>query len=55
MRAIREAIAEDPGEQEQFEFIEQDPIIRDLTEYGLLVRAAIGQEPLPAPREQAGE
>ena len=55
LRAIREAIAEDPGEQEQFEFIEQDPIIRNLTEYGLLVRAALGQEPLPAPREQAGE
>jgi transposase len=55
LRAIRQAIAEDPGQQDQFEFIEQDPIIRDLTEYGQLVRAAILQGPLPAPREQAGE
>lgn len=53
LRAIREAIAADVGEQEQFEFIEQHPIIRDLTEYGLLVRAAFGQAPLPAPQEQA--
>ncbi len=55
LRAVREALIGDVAMQEQFEFIDQHPIIRDLSEYGLLVRAAFGQEPLPAPREQAGE
>jgi hypothetical protein len=55
LRAVREAITGDVAVQEQFEFIDQHPIIRDLSEYGLLVRAAFGQEPLPAPKEQASE
>jgi hypothetical protein len=53
LRAVREAISGEVTEQEQFAFIDQHPIIRDLTEYGLLVRAAFGQEPLPAPQEQS--
>jgi hypothetical protein len=53
LRAVREAVAGDVAEQDQFAFIDQHPIIRDLTEYGLLVRAALGQEPLPAPQEES--
>lgn len=54
LAAVREAISGEVAAQEQFEFIDEDPIIRDLTEYGSLVRAALGQEPfnpLPAPQE----
>jgi transposase len=45
LKAIRELIRRGGRQQEQFEFIEQHPIIRDLAEYGQLVRAAIRQEP----------
>ena len=55
LRAVREATAGDVAMQEQFEFIDQHPMIRNLTEYGQLVRAAFGQEPftLPAPQEES--
>jgi len=55
LRAVREAITGDVTEQEQFAFIDQHPMIRNLTEYGQLVRAAFGQEPftLPAPQEES--
>jgi hypothetical protein len=56
LSAVREASTTDVAEQQQFEFIDEDPIIRNLTEYGQLVRAALGQEPfnptpMPAPEE----
>jgi len=55
LRAVREATAGDVAMQEQFAFIDQHPMIRNLTEYGQLVRAAFGQEPftLPAPQEES--
>jgi len=47
LRAIRELIKRTAPKQEQFEFIEQHPIIRDLSEYADLVRAALAREPFP--------
>ena len=49
LKAVRQLIRQGGSEQEQFAFIEQHPIIRDLTEYGRLVQAAIRQEPIPVP------
>lgn len=45
LRAIRELIKRKAPKQEQFEFIETHPIIRDLSEYADLVRTALTQEP----------
>jgi transposase len=50
LKAIRQLIRHGGGEQEQFEFIQTHPIIRDLAEYGRLAQAAIRQEPIPAPQ-----
>jgi hypothetical protein len=52
LRAIRELIKRGGGEQEQFEFLQQHEIIRDLSSYGHIVRAAISQRPaIPEPVE----
>jgi len=45
LRAIRELIKRGGGEQEQFEFLQEHEIIRDLSSYGHIVRASIRQEP----------
>lgn len=41
LRTVRELIKRQAATQEQFEFIEEHPIIRSLGEYGQLVRSAI--------------
>jgi len=52
LRAIRELIKRGGSEQEQFEFLQEHEIIRDLSSYGHIVRAAIRQEPaIPQPVE----
>jgi len=45
LRAIRELIKRGGGEQEEFEFLREHEIIRDLSSYGHIVRAALGREP----------
>ena len=45
LRVIRELIKRGGGKQEQFEFIQEHPIIRDISEYGQLVRASLRGEP----------
>jgi hypothetical protein len=45
LRVIRELIKRGGGKQEQFEFIQKHPIIRDISEYGQLVRASLRGEP----------
>jgi hypothetical protein len=45
LRAIRELLKRAGNEQEQFEFLQQHEIIRDLSSYGHIVRAAIRHEP----------
>jgi hypothetical protein len=45
LRCIRELIKRAAPKQEQFEFIEQHPIIRSNNEYGALVRHALRREP----------
>ena len=52
LRAIRELIKRGGGEQEAFEFLAEHEIIRDLSSYGHIVRAAIRREPaIPQPVE----
>ena len=45
LRAIRELIKRGGGGQEQFEFLQEHEIIRDLSSYGHIVRASLRQEP----------
>jgi hypothetical protein len=45
LRAIRELIKRGGKPQEEFSFLAEHEIIRDLSSYGHLVRAAIGEEP----------
>jgi hypothetical protein len=45
LRSIRELIKRGTGQQEEFEFLQEHQIIRDLSSYGHIVRAAIRQEP----------
>jgi transposase len=45
LRCIRELIQRGTGQQEEFEFLQEHQIIRDLSSYGHIVRAAIRQEP----------
>jgi hypothetical protein len=45
LRSLRELIKRAAPKQEQFEFIEQHPIIRSINEYGALVRHALRREP----------
>jgi transposase len=45
LRAIRELIKRGGEEQGQFEFLQEHEIIRDLSSYGHIVRAAIGRQP----------
>ena len=45
LRALRELIKRGGGEQKEFEFLQEHEIIRDLSSYGHIVRAAIRQEP----------
>jgi hypothetical protein len=52
LRAIRELIKRGGGEQEQFEFLQEHEIIRDLSSYGHIVRASLRQGPaIPEPVE----
>ena len=44
LRTIRELIQRQGDRQEQFEFIEEHPIIRSLSDYGDLVHAAFNEE-----------
>jgi len=48
LRSLRQLIDHQnpPAIQQNFEFIEQHPIIRDLSDYGQFVREAITQQPL---------
>jgi hypothetical protein len=45
LRAIRELIKRGGGPQEEFSFLQEHEIIRDLSSYGHIVRASAGQEP----------
>jgi len=45
LRAVRELIKRGGSEQEEFVFLQEHEIIRDLSSYGHIVRAAIGQQP----------
>jgi transposase len=45
LRSIRELIKRGTGQQEEFEFLQEHQIIRNLSSYGHIVRAAIRQEP----------
>ena len=47
LRTIRELIKRQGDHQEQFEFIDEHPIIRSLSDYGDLVHAAFHQETWP--------
>jgi transposase len=49
LRAIRELIKRGGNEQEQFEFLQEHEIIRDLSSYGHIVRAALRREPAVLP------
>jgi len=49
LRTIRELIKRGGAQQEQFEFLAEHEIIRDLSNYGRIVRAAIHQEPVTVP------
>jgi len=52
LRALRELIKRGGNEQERFEFLQQHEIIRDLSSYGHIVRAAIHPEAaIPEPVE----
>ena len=52
LRAIRELIKRGGNQQEQFEFLQEHEIIRDLSSYGHIVRASLRQEPaVPEPVE----
>ena len=44
LRTIRELIKRQGDRQEQFEFIDEHPIIRSLSDYGDLVHAAFNEE-----------
>jgi len=44
LRTIRELIKRQGAQQQQFEFIEEHPIIRSLADYGELVRASFNKE-----------
>jgi hypothetical protein len=46
LRSIRELIKRAAPKQKQFDFVEHHPIIRGLSEYGELIRAAFQQTPL---------
>ena len=45
LRAVRELIKRGGSQQEHFEFLAEHEIIRDLSSYGHIVRAALGREP----------
>ena len=45
LRVIRELIKRKGNKQEQFEFIDEHPIIRRLSDYGDLVRNAFQETP----------
>jgi len=51
LRVIRELIKRQAPKQEQFEFTQDHPIIRSLSEYSSLVHAAVQQEP-PVPMQE---
>jgi transposase len=46
LRAVRELIKRGGGEQQEMEFLQEHQIIRDLSSYGNIVRAAIRREPV---------
>jgi len=46
LRDVRALIARPAATQEQFEFVEQHPIIRSLSEYGELVHSVFNKENL---------
>jgi hypothetical protein len=45
LRTIRELIKRGGSEQEEFEFLQEHQIIRDMSDYGQIVRASIRREP----------
>jgi transposase len=45
LRAIRELLKRGGHEQESFDFLQEHEIIRNLSSYGQIVRACVGQEP----------
>jgi transposase len=45
LRTIRELIKRGGNEQEEFEFLQEHQIIRDMSDYGQIVRASIRREP----------
>jgi transposase len=45
LRTVRELIKRQAPRQERFEFIDEHPIIRSLTEYGALVHTSFNKEP----------
>jgi hypothetical protein len=47
LRTIRALIKRQGGKQEQFEFIDEHPIIRSLSDYGDLVHTSFTKEPWP--------
>ena len=47
LRTVRELIKRQAPRQERFEFIDEHPIIRSLSEYGELVHTAFNKEPWP--------
>lgn len=51
LRVIRELIKRQAPKQEQFEFTQDHPIIRSLSEYSALVHAAVQQDP-PVPIQE---
>jgi transposase len=44
LRTIRELLKRQGGKQERFEFLDEHPIIRPLTDYGKLVHTSFGKE-----------
>jgi hypothetical protein len=44
LRTIRELLKRQGDKQERFEFLDEHPIIRSLTDYGELVHTAFGKE-----------
>ena len=53
LRAIRELIKRGGDRQTEFEFLQEHEIIRDLSDYGELVRASQGEQPAMEPSLEA--
>jgi hypothetical protein len=47
LRTIRTLLQRDADRQEQFDFMTEHPLIRDLADYGQFVHSSFQKEPVP--------